>query len=211
MVDLNTGRVLAPAAALPYMAATMAAPILSLESIGLNQGVRWLFRDLSVFVGDRDRLALVGRNGVGKTTLLKILSGAVEIDDGRRVQRPGARIVLLEQDPPVAGFETLRDYAMAEPDAPQPYEVDAIADQLGVDLDRNAATASGGERRRAAIARALAQSPDLLLLDEPTNHLDITAIEWLETYLQRFQGAFVVISHDRMFLSRLTRASLWPP
>ena len=187
----------------------MAAPILSLEAIGLNQGVRWLFRDLSVFVGDRDRLALVGRNGVGKTTLLKILSGAVEIDEGRRVQRPGARIVLLEQDPPVAGFETLRDYAMAEPDAPQPYEVDAIADQLGVDLDRNAATASGGERRRAAIARALAQSPDLLLLDEPTNHLDIAAIEWLETYLQRFQGAFVAISHDRTFLSRLTRASLW--
>jgi len=187
----------------------MAAPILSLESIGLNQGTKWLFRDLSVFVGDRDRLALVGRNGVGKTTLLKILAGSLEIDEGRRVQRPGARIVLLEQDPPVAGFATLRDYAMAEPDAPQPYEVDAIADQLGVDLDREAATASGGERRRAAIARALAQSPDLLLLDEPTNHLDITAIEWLETWLQRFQGAFVAISHDRTFLSRLTRASLW--
>ena len=187
----------------------MAAPILSLESIGLNQGTKWLFRDLSVFVGDRDRLALVGRNGVGKTTLLRILAGELEIDEGRRVQRPGARIVLLEQDPSVAGFETLRDYAMAEPDAPQPYEVDAIADQLGVDLDRVASTASGGERRRAAIARALAQDPDLLLLDEPTNHLDITAIEWLETYLQRFQGAFVAISHDRTFLSRLTRASLW--
>ena len=187
----------------------MAAPILSLESIGLNQGTKWLFRGLSVFVGDRDRLALVGRNGVGKTTLLKILSGDIEPDEGRRVMRPGARIVLLEQDPSVAGFATLRDYAMAEPDAPQPYEVDAIADQLGVDLDRVASTASGGERRRAAIARALAQSPDLLLLDEPTNHLDITAIEWLETYLQRFQGAFVTISHDRTFLGRLTRASLW--
>ncbi|TRW17491.1 ABC-F family ATP-binding cassette domain-containing protein [Glacieibacterium frigidum] len=187
----------------------MAAPLLSLENIGLNQGTKWLFRGLGLFVGERDRLALVGRNGAGKTTLLRLLAGTLEPDEGRRVQRPGAKIVLLEQDPSVAGFATLRDFAMAEPDAPEFYEVDAIADQLGLDLDRDAATASGGERRRAAICRALAQAPDLLLLDEPTNHLDITAIEWLETHLQRFKGAFIAISHDRMFLSRLTKACAW--
>ena len=187
----------------------MAAPILSLESVGLNQGTKWLFRGLGLFVGERDRLALVGRNGAGKTTLLKLMAGQIEPDEGKRVVRPGMRVVLLEQDPPVTGCATLRDFAMAEPDAPHDYEVAAIADQLGVDLDRDAATASGGERRRAAIARALAQDPDLLLLDEPTNHLDITAIEWLETYLQRFKGAFIAISHDRMFLSRLTRACAW--
>jgi ATP-binding cassette subfamily F protein uup len=187
----------------------MAAPILSLESIGLNQGTKWLFRGLDLFVQERDRLALVGRNGAGKTTLLKLIAGTIESDEGRRVLRPGMRVVLLEQDPSLKGFATLRDYAMSEPDAPLPHEVESIADQLGIDLDRDAATASGGERRRAAIARALAQSPDLLLLDEPTNHLDIVAIEWLETWLQRFGGAFITISHDRTFLSRLTRASLW--
>ena len=187
----------------------MAAPILSLESVGLNLGTKWLFRDLGLFVGERDRLALVGRNGAGKTTLLKLLSGDIEPDEGKRVLRPGMHVVLLEQDPSVAGFATLRDFALAEPRAPLDYEVEGIADQLGLDLDREAATASGGERRRAAICRALAQSPDLLLLDEPTNHLDIAAIEWLETYLQRFRGAFIAISHDRMFLSRLTKACAW--
>ncbi len=187
----------------------MAAPILSLESVGRNLGTKWLFRDLGLFVGERDRLALVGRNGAGKTTLLKLLAGDIEPDEGKRVLRPGMHVVLLEQDPSVAGFATLRDFALAEPRAPLDYEVEGIADQLGLDLDRDAATASGGERRRAAICRALAQSPDLLLLDEPTNHLDITAIEWLETYLQRFRGAFIAISHDRMFLSRLTKACAW--
>ncbi len=187
----------------------MAAPILSLESVGLNLGTKWLFRDLGLFVGERDRLALVGRNGAGKTTLLRLLAGEIEPDEGKRVVRPGMHVVLLEQDPSVVGFATLRDFALAEPHAPQDYEVEGIADQLGLDLDREAATASGGERRRAAICRALAQSPDLLLLDEPTNHLDITAIEWLETYLQRFRGAFIAISHDRMFLSRLTKACAW--
>jgi ATP-binding cassette subfamily F protein uup len=187
----------------------MAAPILTLENIGLIQGSGWLLRGLDLFIGERDRLALVGRNGAGKTTLLKILAGQTQLDEGRRTMQPGAKIILLEQDPSVTGFATLHDFALRGPDAPEAHEVESIADQLGIDLNRDAATASGGERRRAAIARALAQSPDVLLLDEPTNHLDIAAIEWLEAWLQRYRGAFVVISHDRMFLTRLTRSSLW--
>jgi len=187
----------------------MPAPVLSYEGLGLVQGSGWLFRDLDIYVGERDRLALIGRNGAGKTTLLKLLAGRIEADAGRRTIVPGTHVVLLEQEPVLAGFETLRDFAVSGPDAPVLHEVEAIADQIGLDLSRSAATASGGERRRAAIARALAQAPDVLLLDEPTNHLDLAAIDWLESWLNRYAGAFIVISHDRTFLTRLTRSTLW--
>jgi ATP-binding cassette subfamily F protein uup len=187
----------------------MSAPVLAFEGLGLVQGSGWLFRNLDLYVGQRDRLALIGRNGAGKTTLLKLLAGRIDSDEGRRTIVPGTRVVLLEQEPTMTGFATLREFALAGDNAPAPHEVDAIADQIGVDLDRDAQTASGGERRRAAIARALAMDPDVLLLDEPTNHLDISAIDWLEQWLARFTGAFVAISHDRTFLTRLTRQTLW--
>ena len=187
----------------------MAAPILSFEDFGLVQGSGWLFRHLDIHIGARDRLALIGRNGAGKSTLLRLIEGKFEADEGRRTIVPGTRVVMLEQDPAVTGFATLEDYVLHGDDAPERHDAAAIADQLGIDLTREAATASGGERRRAAIVRALAQKPDILLLDEPTNHLDIVAIEWLETWLGRFTGAFVVISHDRTFLTRLTRQTLW--
>ena len=187
----------------------MPAPILAFEDLGLVQGAGWLFRHLDIHIGERDRLALIGRNGAGKTTLLKALAGVIDSDEGRRVIRPGTKVILLEQEPAMAGFATLRDFALAGADAPAPHAVEAIADQIGIDLSRDAATASGGERRRAAIARALAQEPDVLLLDEPTNHLDLAAIEWLENWLGRYTGAFIAISHDRAFLTRLTRQTLW--
>lgn len=185
------------------------APILSWEGLGLVQGNGWLFQNLDINIGPRDRLALIGRNGAGKTTLLKLIAGTVDADKGTRSVQPGMRVVTLEQDPFFTGFDTLLDFAIHEPDAPPRHEVEAIADQLGIDLSREAASASGGERRRAALCRALASEPDLLLLDEPTNHLDLAAIDWLESWLQRYNGAFVVISHDRTFLTRLTNATLW--
>ena len=185
----------------------MAAPVLAYENLGLVQGSGWLFRDLDLFVGARDRLALIGRNGAGKTTLLKCLADLIETDEGRRTIQPGTKVVLLEQDPDLSAYATLRDFALTG-GAPA-HAIDAIADQIGVDLDRPAVTASGGERRRAAIARALAQEPDVLLLDEPTNHLDLAGIEWLEDWLGRYTGAFIVISHDRTFLTRLTRSTFW--
>jgi ATP-binding cassette subfamily F protein uup len=175
----------------------MAAPLLSYENLGLVQGSGWLFRGLDLHIAARDRLALIGRNGAGKTTLLKLIGGQIEPDEGKRSVVSGTNIVMLEQDPDVSGFPTLRDFAIAGAGAPAQHEVEAIADQLGIDLGREAATASGGERRRAAICRALASEPDILLLDEPTNHLDIAAIDWLEDWLSRFNGAFIVISHDR--------------
>ncbi|HUQ13500.1 MAG TPA: ABC-F family ATP-binding cassette domain-containing protein [Novosphingobium sp.] len=186
-----------------------AAPILAWEDLALQQGGHWLFRDLDLAIGPRDRLALIGRNGVGKTTLLKLIADRIEADKGTRSIRPGTRIVMLEQDPDFSGHATLMDWALSGTAAPPRHDVEAIAGQLGIAMERDAASASGGERRRAAIARALAARPDLLLLDEPTNHLDLAAIDWLEDWLGRYKGAFVAISHDRTFLTRLTRATLW--
>ena len=187
----------------------MAPPILSYEDLGLVQGEGWLFRHLDIHVGPRDRLALIGRNGAGKTTLLKCIAGVIDTDEGKRSIVPGSRVVLLEQDPVMTTHATLGDLVLAGADAPEPHEAAAIADQIGIDLDRPTVTASGGERRRAAIVRALAVDPDVLLLDEPTNHLDLAAIDWLEQWLGRFKGAFIVISHDRTFLTRLTKSCLW--
>ena len=186
-----------------------AAPILSWEGLGLIQGSGWLFENLDLHIGPRDRLALIGRNGAGKTTLLRLVAAQIEADRGKRSVQPGTRVVVLEQDPFFTGFNTLMDFALHEPGAPPRHEAEAIAGQLGIDLARPAESASGGERRRAALCRALASEPDLLLLDEPTNHLDLAAIDWLEDWLSRYKGAFIAISHDRTFLTRLTRATLW--
>jgi ATP-binding cassette subfamily F protein uup len=187
----------------------MAAPLLAYENLGLVQGSGWLFRDLDIYVGERERLALIGRNGAGKSTLLRLLAGRIEPDTGKRTIVPSTRVVMLEQEPSFAGHRTLLDFATAGANAPAEHEVAAIADQMGIDMSRDAATASGGEKRRAALARALASEPDILLLDEPTNHLDLAAIDWLEGWLARFSGAFIAISHDRTFLTRLTRETLW--
>jgi ATP-binding cassette subfamily F protein uup len=171
--------------------------------LSLQQGAGWLFSDIDVIIGPRDRLALIGRNGAGKTTLMKLIAGSIDADKGKRTVQPGTNIVMLEQDPDSSPFDTLIDFACRANARRPSMRSEAIADQLGIDLDREAKDCSGGERRRAAICRALASEPDLLLLDEPTNHLDLAAIEWLEDWLTRYKGAFMVISHDRTFLTRL--------
>jgi ATP-binding cassette subfamily F protein uup len=189
-------------------------PILSFEGLCLQQGGRWLLGgpdrpSLDLHIGPTDRLALIGRNGVGKTTLFKLIDGQIEADRGTRKAKQALRISVLEQDPKTDGFETLLDWAMAGNSAPLKHKISALSDQLQVDLRTKTKAASGGEKRRAAIARALSSEPNLLLMDEPTNHLDLTAIDWLEDWLNRFKGAFIVISHDRTFLKRLTKSTLW--
>ena len=184
-------------------------PILSYENLGLQQGAGWLFEGINLHIGPRDRLALIGRNGCGKTTMMRLIAGEIDSDRGKRTVMPGTHVVMLGQDPDFSGHPTLMDFCITGDGAPPQYAVEAIADQIGIDLTREAATASGGERRRAAICRALASEPDLLLLDEPTNHLDLAAIEWLEEWLGRYSGAFIVISHDRTFLTRLTQQTFW--
>lgn len=184
-------------------------PIFSYEQLALHQGEGWLFKDLDLHVGPRDRLALIGRNGAGKTTLLRLIADQIEPDKGKRMIQPGTNIVMLEQEPDFSPLETLFDFAIAGSPGPAEHEVQSIADQLSTNLSIRADKASGGEKRRAAICRALALKPDLLLLDEPTNHLDLGAIDWLEDWLRRYKGAFITISHDRTFLTRLTKQTVW--
>lgn len=184
-------------------------PIFSYEQLALHQGEGWLFKDLNLHVGPRDRLALIGRNGAGKTTLLRLIADQIEADKGERMIQPGTNIVMLEQEPDFTPFATLLDFALSGNPGPAEHEVRSIADQLSTDLSIRADKASGGEKRRAAICRALALQPDLLLLDEPTNHLDLSAIDWLEDWLRRYKGAFITISHDRTFLTRLTKQTIW--
>lgn len=154
-------------------------------------------------------MALVGRNGSGKSTLMKVMAGLVEPDQGQRIVPPGVTVGYMEQDPDLSAFATLGDYAASGLAETETYRVEMVAEGLKFRPDTPVATASGGERRRAALAKLLAEAPELMLLDEPTNHLDIQAIQWLEAQLMETRAAFVLISHDRAFLRSLTRATLW--
>ncbi len=185
------------------------APLLQLSDISLTFGGDPIFSDLSAVVQGGDRVALVGRNGSGKSTLMKVMAGLVEADHGMRVVPPGVTVGYMEQDPTMEGFATLGDYAASGLDPSEAYRVAMVADGLKFDPSRDVATASGGERRRAALAKLMAEAPELMLLDEPTNHLDIEAVQWLENELKSTKAAYVLISHDRAFLRALTRATLW--
>jgi ATP-binding cassette subfamily F protein uup len=186
------------------------APVLHLKEITVAFGGTRLLDQAELNVAPGDRLCLVGRNGSGKSTLLKIAAGEIEPDGGRRFLQPGATIRYLPQEPDLSGFATTRDYVEAGLDPHEdPNRAFYLLGNLGLSGQENPATLSGGEARRAALARCLAPRPDILLLDEPTNHLDIHAIEWLEAELANLRSALVIISHDRRFLSDLTRATVW--
>ena len=185
------------------------APLLQLSRIGLTYGGNPVFDGLDLVVQPGDRVALVGRNGSGKSTLMKIMAGLVEPDTGERVVPPGVRVGYMEQEPDLSAFTTLGDYAASGLDIGEEYKVEMVAEGLKFRAETLVSSASGGERRRAALAKLLAEAPELMLLDEPTNHLDIEAIGWLERELKETRTAFVLISHDRAFLRALTRATLW--
>ena len=185
------------------------APLLQISDIALTFGGDPVFADLSLVIQPGDRVALVGRNGSGKSTLMKVMAGLVQADSGTRVASPGVQVGYMEQDPTMEGFATLGEYAASGLPPEESYKVDMVAEGLKFDPEGAVATASGGERRRAALAKLMAEAPELMLLDEPTNHLDIEAIAWLENELKQTRAAFVLISHDRAFLRALTRATLW--
>jgi ATP-binding cassette subfamily F protein uup len=188
----------------------MAPPILQLKDITLTFGGTPLLTGAELSVSPGERVSLIGRNGSGKSTLLRMAAGLVEPDRGSIFLQPGALVRYLPQEPDFAGFGTTRAYVEAglKP-TDDPYTARYLLEQLGLSGDEDPHQVSGGEARRASLARVLAPSPDILLLDEPTNHLDLPTIEWLETELGGRRGAMVIISHDRRFLSNLTRSTVW--
>ena len=188
----------------------MAPPLLTLQDIHLTFGGTPLLEGAELSIGERERVCLVGRNGSGKSTLLKIAAGTVEADRGTRFAQPGATIRYLAQEPDLTGFATTLAYVEAGlAPGDDPHRARYLLEQLGLTGEEEPTRLSGGEARRAALARVLAPAPDILLLDEPTNHLDLPAIEWLESELAASRSALVLISHDRRFLEKLSRATVW--
>jgi ATP-binding cassette subfamily F protein uup len=188
----------------------MAPPLLHLRDIVLTFGGRPLLDGAEVAVAPGDKLCLVGRNGSGKSTLLKVMAGLMEMDRGTRFLHPSATLRYLPQEPDLAGFQTAAAYVEAglQP-GDDPHRARLLLGELGLTGDEWPEAMSGGELRRSALARILGADPDILLLDEPTNHLDLPTIEWLEAWLARAKAAVVMISHDRRFLTNVSRGTLW--
>lgn len=186
--------------------------LVALRSAALRFGAKKLFGDLSFGLAKGEKACLVGRNGSGKSTLLKVMAGLQELDDGDYFVQPGCNVAYLPQEPQFAKQGTVFDYVKAglRPEmADADYMVDAMLAPMKLDASRLLEGLSGGEGRRACLARVLIAEPDVLLMDEPTNHLDLPAIQWLEEELIRYKGALMVISHDRSFLNNLTRQTFW--
>ncbi|MBD9389523.1 ABC-F family ATP-binding cassette domain-containing protein [Agrobacterium sp. AGB01] len=188
----------------------MAPPILKLDDITLTFGVTPLLNGANLQVEPGDRICLVGRNGSGKSTLMKIAAGLVEAQSGEVFRHPSSTIRYLEQAPDFNGYDTVQAYA-EEGLGPgdDPYRVTYLLNHLGLTGQEDPKSLSGGEARRAALARVMAPEPDILMLDEPTNHLDLPTIEWLEDELQKSRSALVLISHDRRFLEKVSNSTVW--
>ncbi len=188
----------------------MPPPLLQLTGIRFTLGGRPLLDGADLQVTRGDRICLVGRNGSGKSTLMRIATGDLEADGGKRFLQPDARMRVLSQEPDLSGFSDVLSYVEAGlGPTDDPYRARAMLEELGLSGEEDPARLSGGETRRAALARVLAPEPDIILLDEPTNHLDLPAIEWLEGALGKLRSALVLVSHDRRFLTTLSRATVW--
>ena len=185
------------------------SPLIQLNNISLTFGENSVFSNVNLVVNRADRIALVGRNGCGKSTLMKVLAGLLEADSGSRIMSPGTNLSYMEQDPDMRNFNTLGDYASSSLTSNETYKLEAFSNGLKLNLSSPVVSASGGEKRRASLAKLLAEEPEIMLLDEPTNHLDIEAIFWLEAELRRVKSAFIMISHDRAFLRALSKSTVW--
>lgn len=188
------------------------APIYTFKNLFLTFGLNPLFENIDLHIGPQDKFCLIGRNGSGKSTLLKIIAGLIEADSGEIFVQPGIKIAYMAQEQDFTGFNSLKDFILSgleNSEKEQSYQADILIQDLGIKGEQNPQTASGGERKKAALAQALIQKPDILLLDEPTNHLDIKTIETLEKIIADFRGAVVVISHDRSFLTHVSTATIW--
>lgn len=187
-------------------------PIYAIKGASLSFGTNQLFRDVEFYINRGDKISLVGRNGCGKSTLLKVIAGEIEPDSGEIFIQPGIKVAYMPQEPDLSGFATLREVVedgLGENVHGQAYRADILIEKFGIAALQNPAQASGGERRKASLARALVNEPDILLLDEPTNHLDISTIVKLEQIVAEFNGAVILISHDRMFLNHTSKTTLW--
>ena len=193
----------------------MPTPLLTIAGAGINLGERWLLRGAELTLHAGDRLALVGRNGAGKSSLMKLMASQMDMDEGSLWIAPGAEVSYLPQSPPVPPGMTLRSVVVdghdTDPDGkPVPlHRAEQALMRLGLDPNRMSDGLSGGEARRVSLARALYTEPDILLLDEPTNHMDVSTIEWMEGELQKHRGALLVVSHDRAFLRQLGTGIVW--
>ena len=188
------------------------APIYTLKDVRLSFGLNPLFTGVDLYISRGDKICLVGRNGCGKSTLLKIIAGDLEPDDGEIFMQPGSRVGYMPQEPDFGACQTLREVVesgLPAEEAHQTYRADQLIEYFDINATQHPNVASGGEKRKAALARALINEPDILLLDEPTNHLDIAAIEKLEEIINKFTGAVIVISHDRAFLNHISQTTFW--
>ncbi len=187
-------------------------PIYALKGVSLAFGNNQLFKNVELYINKGDKISLVGRNGSGKSTLLKVIAGLLEPDSGEIFIQPGIKVSYMPQEPELDQYPSLRDVVLSglpssgKDDA---FKADILIEKLKISEHQPTATASGGERRKAALAKALIGEPDILLLDEPTNHLDITTIEILEEIIAAFKGAVILISHDRMFLNNTSKTTFW--
>jgi ABC transport system ATP-binding/permease protein len=188
----------------------MAPPLIQLRDVALTFGGTPLLTAAELSIAPGERACLVGRNGSGKSTLLRIVTGLTDPDSGARFVQPGATIRYLPQEPDLSGHASVLGYVQAGlAPGDDPHQAQYLLGELGLSDEEDPARLSGGEARRAALARVLAPAPDILLLDEPTNHLDLPTIEWLERELDARRSALVLISHDRRFLGNLSRATIW--